>query len=251
MIEHRANDRHLGEIVEPEQARAIAVVDVVVVVGDVVGERGGLRLERGVGGKLEIVARAISENGIGRGPGRRRPQQRAVMLHQAFERLPGQVEAVEIRVAAFERGDHAQRLRVVVEAPCPLHRRVERALAGMAERRVPEIVRECERLGEIFVDTERARDRPRNLRDFEAVGQPRAVMVALVIDKDLRLVVQPAEGGRMQDAVAVALVEGARGVRGLGIEAAAAPPRIDGIGRERARRPRIPGRFTFFASALD
>ena len=76
----------------------------------------------------------------------------------------------------------------------------------MAERRVAEIVGERQRLGEVLVEPQRAGDRAGDLRDFEAVGEPRAVMVALVIDEHLRLVVEPAEGGRVQDAVAVALV---------------------------------------------
>ena len=84
----------------------------------------------------------------------------------------------------------------------------------------------------------RAGERAGDLRHFEAVGQPRAVMIALVIDEDLGLVVQPAEGGRMQDAVAVARVRRARvGTRRLGDEAAhGSAQRIDGVGRKRDRR---------------
>src|SRR5665647_2402213 len=40
--------------------------------------------------------------------------QRAVVLDQAFERFPGQVEAVEAGIAALQIGDDAQRLGVVV-----------------------------------------------------------------------------------------------------------------------------------------
>ena len=60
-------------------------------------------------------------------------------------------------------------------------------------------------------------------------------MVALVIDEDLRLVVQPAEGGRMQDAVAVAPIGRAGRARGLIVEPAPASARIGGIGRERGK----------------
>src|SRR5216684_8380979 len=41
--EHRTDERHLGEIGDGEEAGAQPVVDVMVVVGDVVGERGDLR----------------------------------------------------------------------------------------------------------------------------------------------------------------------------------------------------------------
>ncbi len=89
----------------------------------------------------------------------------------------------------------------------------------MAERRMAEIVGERQRLGQVLVEAERARQRARDLRHFERVGEPRAVVIALVEDEDLRLVLEPAEGGRMDDAVAVA-PEGVRvGARRLGVQA--------------------------------
>src|SRR5947208_1522493 len=42
--------------------------------------------------------------------------QRAVVLDQAFEGFPGEVEAVEIGVAPLERSDDMKRLGVVIEA---------------------------------------------------------------------------------------------------------------------------------------
>ena len=144
------------------------------------------------------------------------------MLDQAFERLPGEIEAVEARIFLFQLGDHAQRLGVVVEAAGAAHRGVERALAGMTERRMAEIVGERQRLGEVLVDAKRPRNGAGDLRDFETMGEARAVMIALVIDEHLGLVVEPPEGHRMQDAVAVARVRRARGARRLGHEPAAA-----------------------------
>ena len=47
LLEHRADQRHLGEIGDREQAGAQPVVEVVVVVGDVVGQRRDLRLGTG------------------------------------------------------------------------------------------------------------------------------------------------------------------------------------------------------------
>ena len=92
----------------------------------------------------------------------------------------------------------------------------------MAERGVAEIVRERERLGEILVEAEGAGDGAGDLRDFEAVRQPRPVEIALVIDKDLGLVLQAAESSRMDDAVAVALERRAQIVLRLRIEPSAA-----------------------------
>ena len=126
------------------------------------------------------------------------------MLDQPFQRLPGEIEPVESGVAPLERGDDPQRLGVVIEAAGVGEAAIERALAGMAERRMAEIVGERERLGQILVEPERARERAGDLGDFERMGQPGAEMVALVEDEDLGLVGEPAEGGRMDDPVAIA-----------------------------------------------
>ena len=79
---------------------------------------------------------------------------------------------------------------------------------GVAERRVAQVVREADRLGQRLVERECARDAARDLRHLQRVGQPGAVKVALVVDEDLGLVDEAAERRRMHDAVAVALVLG-------------------------------------------
>ena len=91
-----------------------------------------------------------------------------------------EVQPVELGIAALQPGDDAQRLGIVVEAAPWLHLVVERVLAGMAERRVAEIVDQRDRLGEILVAAQRARQGARDLRHLDRVGQPRAVVVALV-----------------------------------------------------------------------
>ena len=52
----------------------------------------------------------------------------------------------------------------------------------MAERRMAEIVGQRQRLGQVLVDAQRARQRARHLGDFERVGEPGAVVVALVLN---------------------------------------------------------------------
>ena len=106
--------------------------------------------------------------------------QRAVVLDQAFERFPGQVEPVEGRIAPLEPGDHAEALGIVVEAAAPGHRRIERPLAGMPEGRMAEIVSERQRLGQVLVEAEGAGQRPGDLGNLDRMGQPRAVVVAFV-----------------------------------------------------------------------
>ena len=54
------DQRHLQQVVDGEQPRGQPVVHVVVVVGDVVRDRGHLGLGRGVGGELQVaVAREL------------------------------------------------------------------------------------------------------------------------------------------------------------------------------------------------
>src|SRR5438067_3502867 len=65
-------------------------------------------------------------------------------------------------------------------------------------------------------------------------------MVALMIGKDLRLVLQPAKRARMEDAVAVALKRRAHRVLGLGMEPAATFFGIGRIGRSRNRPNHVP-----------
>ena len=97
----------------------------------------------------------------------------------------------------------------------------------MAERRVAEIVDQRQRLGEILVEPQRAGQRAGDLRHLDRVGQPRAVVVALVRDEDLRLVLEAAEGGGMDDAVAVALERRAR--RALRLRRSRRPRGLRGI----------------------
>ena len=56
-------------------------------------------------------------------------------------------------------------------------------------------------------------------------------MVALVEDEHLGLVLEAAEGGRVDDAVAIAAEGAAAFAGGLGMEPAAALRRVAGIGR--------------------
>src|SRR3954451_18471468 len=106
------------------------------------------------------------------------------------------------------------------------HLVIERLLAGMTERRVAEIMRQRQRLGEVLVEAESARDGAGDLRDFDTVSQAGAIMVALVIDEDLGLVLEAPERGRMDDAVAVALKRRAQVAFRLRVEPAAAVFRV-------------------------
>ena len=100
-------------------------------------------------------------------------------------------------------------------------RRVERLLAGVAERRVAGVVAEPDRLDEILVQPQRAGDDAGDPGRLERVGHARAVVVAGRVDEDLRLALQPPERLRVDDPVAVALERRAHVRLGLGPQPAA------------------------------
>ncbi len=115
-----------------------------------------------------------------------------------------------LNIWAFQPHQRAQGLGIVIPSPVREQCVVERFFPGMAEGRMADIVREALRLDQILVEPERARDGARDLRDFEAVGQADAIMIAIGRDEHLRLVPQPPERDRMDDPVAIALEHRAR-----------------------------------------
>ena len=93
----------------------------------------------------------------------------------------------------------------MVEAAVLIHQSRQGHLAGVPERRVPQVVRQADALHQVFVGAQGAGDGAGDLRDLQGMRQAGAVIIALVIDEDLRLVLQAAESRGVQDAVAVAL----------------------------------------------
>ena len=87
-----------------------------------------------------------------------------------------------------------------------------------------------ERFGEVFLEAELPGQRAGNLRNFQRMGQPGSVMVALVEHEHLRLVLEAAERGRVDDAVGIAAERRSSRARRLRIEPAAACRRIGRIG---------------------
>ncbi len=174
-------------------------------VGQFVGDVGDLRFEVSAQGGV-VVTRV--RNIVLR-----------LVLDDALARLPGQVEAGEFRVTLLQLRDDAQRLFVVVETAGILHQPVERDLAGVPEGGVSEVVRQADGLDQVLVGAQRPGDGAADLCHLQRVGETGAEVVAFVVDEHLRLVFQAAEGGRVQDPVAVALEGGA--VFGLVIEVGA------------------------------
>ena len=159
---------------------AHGVVDIVIDVGDQIGQPDDLRLEgrRGRDDRPETL-------GVGADP---------------VDHLAGQVQPAAVALEPF---DHAHALLDVGE---PARQdRAQAFFAGVAERRVPQVMAERDRLGQVLVEPQRARHRPGDLRDLERVRQPGAVVVALRREEDLRLVLEAPERLGVEDPVAVAL----------------------------------------------
>ena len=90
------------------------------------------------------------------------------MLDDAFANFEGQIQPAESGVAQLEVLHDAQGVQVVVEEKAVrAHGDVERFFAGMAERRMADVVNQSERLDQIHVQAELSGDGAGDLRDFE------------------------------------------------------------------------------------
>ncbi len=74
------------------------------------------------------------------------------MLGHALQRLPGQVEAVELGVALLQLGQYAEGLLVVVEAAVGLHGLLKGVLTCVGEGRMPKIVGESAGLRQVLIE---------------------------------------------------------------------------------------------------
>ena len=165
------------------------IVEVVTVVGDLVGQIRNLRFERRL--RMRRAFRALVKLRV---------------LLQSLAHFMAEIEAGEFRVARLDHVHDAQALCIVIESAVPAHQFIERLLPRVAERRMPEVVRERDGLGEVFIQRERAGDGARDVGDLESVRESRAQMIAGAIEKYLRLVFQAAECAAVDDPSAVTLV---------------------------------------------
>ena len=179
-------DPRRRQVLVSQQSRPHRIVDVVIHVGDDVGDSRDLPLDR---------ARAVLGIGADR--------HAALPLRVARDAVAHFPRQVQPRAVVLEDVDDAKALLVVIEPAG--HELVEDALAGVAERRVPEVVAERDRLGQLLVQPQHLGDAARDLRDLERVRQPRAVVIAGRREEHLRLVLQPAERLAVDDAIAIAL----------------------------------------------
>ncbi len=189
----------------------VAVVEVGGVVGDFIDQVDELGFER-----RALVEQIFGELGMIRGGVVAR------MFDDSFADFEGEIQAGKIQVALLEMFDDVQRVQIVIEALAVFaHAQVELLFSGVAEGRMADVVNEREGFGEVGVQAEGAGDGAGDLRDFEGVSEAVAKMVGEAGGEDLRLRFEPAEGARMDDAVAVARVVIAIRMLRFGIAAAA------------------------------
>jgi hypothetical protein len=100
----------------------------------------------------------------------------------------------------------AQSMNIMIKtAAMPLQTTVKRPLPGMPKRRMSDVMDQCKRLGQIFLQPERSCNRPRNLRNLNGMGQSAAKVIGRAARKDLRLPRKPPKGASLHNPLPIPL----------------------------------------------
>jgi hypothetical protein len=137
---------NLCDLFQRDQPGAHPVVDVVRVVCNLVGKIAQLRFEtrlRAVDEPPTDTARLLLFQPL-------RVRARA-MLEDSLPRLEAEIQAIESRITFFQLVDDAQTLQVVLEAAIRSHAFIQRVLASVPKRRVPQVVRERNGFDQVLV----------------------------------------------------------------------------------------------------
>ena len=157
------------------------VLDVVVDIGDQVGQAHRLPLQR-----------------LGLGP--------LGVADDAVAHLPGQVQPLAVFLQPLH---HPQGLLIVGKAPG--HDLVQQPLSRMSKGGVPQVVPQSDGLSKVLVQGQAPGDGAGDTGDLQGVGHAGAVVVPLRLKEHLGLVLQPPESVAVDDAVDVPLKGGADG----------------------------------------
>ena len=111
----------------------------------------------------------------------------------------------------------------MVETAVLFHAFVQSHFSGVSEGRMPQIMRQSQCFAQILIQPQHPAQRPRDLRNFQRMGQPCPQAVAFVINEHLSFGFQPSERFGMDNSVAVALETGTVGSFPFGIKP---PPRF-------------------------
>jgi hypothetical protein len=139
------------------------------------------------------------------------------MLCLSLAYFKGKIQAREVCVAVFEHFQDSQPMAVVFESAMVPHAGIKGCFAGVPKRRMPKVMCQGDGFGQVFVQTEVTGDGSANLSHFEGMCQSRPVMIVGFGDQHLGLVHEPAKGGAMNDAVAIARIQGAIRMRFFGM----------------------------------
>src|SRR6266487_1578423 len=128
------------------------------------------------------------------------------MLNDAFPYFEGEVQSAKGWVADLEILHNSQGMQIVVEEkPMPAHGRVQYFLSCVPKRRMPDIVNQSQSFHQVDVQSKLGCHRPRDLGNFQGLGQPVAEMVGVAAGENLCFGLKAAKSSRMNDAVTVAL----------------------------------------------
>ena len=122
-------------------------------------------------------------------------------------------------------------------SPCSRIRHVELFFSCVAEGRVADVVDQGQGFGEIGIQAQAPATVRAILRDFKRVREAIAEMVGVARGEDLRLRFEAAKGAGMDDAVAVARVIVAIGMRRFREAPAARAFDVHGVGSGHSAMP--------------
>lgn len=151
------------------------------------------------------------------------------MLQNALAGFEAEVQTIKLRITLLQLVDHPQALQIVFKAAIVSHAGIERILARVAERRMPQVMGERDCFNQIFVEPEVAGDRTPQLSHLKRMRHPGAKKIPLVIQENLGFIDQTAKSAAVDDAIAVPL-EGCAGRRGRLLKVTSPrPARVTGI----------------------
>ncbi len=213
IVEAAEERRGLAHLLDRQNAGVQPVVEIGGQIGDLVGQVDQLRLKRRKRVKKILGQFGVIRSGVV-----------ARVLHDALAHCERQIQSAERRVPFLKPCHDAQRVQIVVEAQTVSPQRaVERLFSGVPKGRMPDVVRQRQRFGQLRIQPQSRCHGARNLRHFKSVGQAAAKVVRQPLGgqagKDLRLAGQAAKGARVQDAGGVARKRSAISVQRLGVGA--------------------------------
>ena len=136
------------------------------------------------------------------------------MFDDSFPHLKGEIQARKFEIALLEMLDDPQRVEIVIEkVAIGAHALIQLPLAGVAERRVADVVHEREGFSQIGIEMRAPSHRAGNLRHFQRMREAIAKMIGIAGGENLRFRFQAPESPRMDHAVAVAGVIVSVGMR--------------------------------------